>query len=82
MFFTAQYLMFLICEQIHYEGKWEGFGHWKLSFFWALKWQQVMPVPFGPKIVEIFMAQPPPTCLNNGFAPIKNIAYTVEPYKS
>ncbi len=37
------------CWQIHYEGKWEGFGPWKLRLFWAfVKWHRsVRRVPFG-----------------------------------
>ncbi len=31
------------CVQIHYEGMWEGVGHWKLRAFWAL-WNGIEPI--------------------------------------
>ncbi len=33
-------------------------GPWKLRLLWALKWQRAKQVPFGPKKVSIFKAQP------------------------
>jgi hypothetical protein len=37
-------------------------------------------VPFGPKKVEFFRAQTPPTCPSNEFARIKSISFRTEPY--
>jgi hypothetical protein len=42
----------------------------------------VRRVPLGPKIVEIFRAQLPPTCPSNRFARIKSIMYRTVPIRS
>jgi hypothetical protein len=54
-------------------------GGWALeieTFLGPVKWHQaIRGVPFGPKKFEISRAQPPPTCLSNGFARIKSITF-------
>ncbi len=74
LWFIQPHAKWFWCEQIHYKGKWEGVGPWKVRVFWAL-WNGIEPLRkchLGPKKLKISRAQPPLTCSSNGFARIKN----------
>ncbi len=51
--------------RIHYEGKWEGVGLWKLRVCWAL--------PFGAQKTRDFQGPTPPTCPSYGYAASKTL---------